>query len=176
LEHAAHLRQHSHGHPPAQIHHAPAGALSVTELAYAVSRQRWQERRARLLLAARVFVLWMLMPAILLSVCGAAVIDGSFTFKCRARQSEAKTNLKSMYVAQEAFHQDHGRYARTTVELNVEGEWQSRGNNQRYRYLTESTDPDTFTGYAIANKAPMTGDFWSMTQDNYLTNEVNACE
>ena len=70
-------------------------------------------------------------------VIAAIAIPSFVTFQCRAKQSEAKTTLSSLYTAEKAFYADYGFYTSDLVALD----WQPMGNPQ-YVYGFAYAGPD----------------------------------
>jgi hypothetical protein len=99
----------------------------------------------------------------------APVLQGFERFACRSKQSEAKGNLKALYVAQEVHRAEFDTY--TTLDRL---EWQPRGATIRYRYELVSADGKQFKARAIGLDE-MAGDEWTISQDNDLVNTKSLC-
>lgn len=63
-----------------------------------------------------------------------AVIPTVTYYRQRARESEAKTNLKSIYAAQKSFHKEFGEYSNDPEKLG----YQSEGKLRYRLYIKES--------------------------------------
>lgn len=67
-------------------------------------------------------------PAIMLGAMAAIAIPNFEKFQCRSKQSEARVNLKSLYVGQRSFFGDKDRVGKTFEEVGFEVEPGSRYN------------------------------------------------
>jgi len=125
-----------------------------------------EERRARA--AHRVMAL-MIASLCLATICSSWLARPAF--KCRSRQSEAKTNFKALYITQEAHRAEHGHYG-TFEEIG----WRPRGAKVRYEYVLTRKSSGHFTAIAVARaSSDNAGDVWMIDETNTLTNVVNAC-
>ncbi len=95
---------------------------------------------------------------------------------CRSHQSEAKGNLKALYVAEESYRGEFDVYQSNTKLIGFE----PRGNKIRYRYVVTDVVTDvrtpSFVGWAFST-APYAqeGDVWRISDKNDLENVVNGC-
>jgi hypothetical protein len=158
---------------------------------------RVNARRWRWVIAVALAAIWLsaflLVPAHALNP----------PYRCRYKQSEAKGNLKALYVAEESYKSEHGIYG----SMEAVG-FSPKGNPLRYRY---SVDVHTgaggigFTAIAMGSDvdgsateaakqllgdvirvvllsppigAPpsISGDTWRIDQNNKIENTKNACE
>ena len=109
---------------------------------------------------------------LLLGSCGEGFLDNVHTFKCRARQSEAKTNLKALLVSQQAYQAEYERYG-----MDEDIGWEPRGAFTRYDYTIRSTGRAHFIATAIAARAGAPeGDTWRVTEEGKVRNVVDGCE
>ena len=94
-------------------------------------------------------------------------------FECRSKQSEAKGNLKALYVMEESYRAEFDAY---DVDLKTIGfdPRSGAGSKPRYRYEVTSASPSAFVAHAIGIDE-MAGDVWTITQDNDLTNGKSVC-
>ena len=93
-------------------------------------------------------------------------------FGCRGMQSEAKSNLKAFFVAQEAFHAEHDRYGERAADVDFAPRV---GAKQRYRYVLTDVTKDGFTAWAFGVADEVDGDVWRINHENNLENVGNAC-
>ena len=93
------------------------------------------------------------------------------TLGCRGMQSEAKSNLKAMYVMQESFFAEHGRYAERAVDVG----FVPRGRRLRYRYALTDVTEGGFTAWAFGIAGDVDGDVWRITDENDLENLTSVC-
>jgi len=154
--------------------HAPPTlpALVTHDLVVEARRERWRHRRRLLALTGRIWVR-LILPLLFVTTCGAAIMAPCYLgSSCRARQSEAKTNLKALFVAQVAFADEHARFSTSFDELG----WEARGTKVRYRYVIERADDEGFSAIAVATlPASLAGDVWRITEKNDLRNLENGC-
>jgi hypothetical protein len=155
----------------------PSSVPAIVTHDLVVEGRRARRRHALhlLKLTAKIWLKYIL-PLLFVTTCGASIL---FTpcfvksNKCRSRQSEAKSNLKSLFVAQEAFRAEYDRYSTSFEELG----WEPRGSLVRYRYVVEHAAAQHFSALAVAlEPEQLAGDVWRMTDRNDLTNLVNRCE
>jgi hypothetical protein len=100
------------------------------------------------------------------------------TFGCRGMQSEAKSNLKAMYVMQESFFAEHGRYAERAVDVGFVPRgigFVPRGRRLRYRYALTDVTEGGFTAWAFGIAGDVDGDVWRITDENDLENLTSVC-
>lgn len=99
----------------------------------------------------------------------AIAIPNFVKFGCRSKQSEAKTNLKSAYVGQQAFYGEHNRYG--SLE---EAGFQPLGTTLRYRYEVVEQGENQFLVRAVGER-DMEGDVWEIDEANSLRNVTDRC-
>jgi hypothetical protein len=100
----------------------------------------------------------------------APVLDSFRRFECRSKQSEAKANLKALYVGEESFRAENDRYDNDFTKLG----FTPRGSTIRYRYEVVSSSDKAFFARAIGI-GEMTGDEWTISQENDLKNTKPLC-
>jgi hypothetical protein len=135
---------------------------------------------------------WHLMRRVLRSLfillffggCLAAIAIPSMSSfpPCRSRQSEAKGNLKAIYVAEESYRAEYDVY---DVDFKRMG-FLPRGNKLRYTYaLTDvvngavvegrPTGEYGFVAWAFAIDPDHDNDVWRINERNDLESVVNRC-
>ena len=120
---------------------------------------------------AKGFTLIELMIVVaIIGILAAIAIPNFVKFQCRSKQSEAKGNLKAVYVAQEAYRGEYDTYWGTLSETG----FVPKGAKIRYSY-TITAAASTFTATAAANTTELSGDTWTITQNNDVTNSTNGC-
>lgn len=103
--------------------------------------------------------------------CVAAVAIPNFVkFSCRAKQSEAKVNLKALYLAEESFRSEHGRYG-SLEEIG----FSPQGEPLRYEYELVGAPGETFEARATAVRDLIEGDVWSVDQSGSPTVVTDRC-
>jgi hypothetical protein len=91
--------------------------------------------------------------------------------RCRAKQSEAKGNLKALYVTMES-----DRAESSADVYSVPVEWLPRASKQRYRYFVSlGAEGRSFVAIAIGAHDDVRGDLWFIDDEGTLTNTQNAC-
>ena len=109
----------------------------------------------RLLKWASIFAL------VIVPIASLMVPHGFMRFKCRSMQSEAKGNLKALYVAQESYRAEFGSYI---VDQEALG-WTPKGARIRYEYVVKvsgsdapNDTPPRFEAYAVGFDQEMNDD------------------
>jgi hypothetical protein len=92
-------------------------------------------------------------------------------YACRSMQSEAKTQLKSLYVALESYRAEYDVYIKDFKKLG----WQPRGATVRYRYEIVSAARSKFLARATGVADEVKGDVWELDQDLNLVNVKKSC-
>jgi type IV pilus assembly protein PilA len=134
----------------------------------------------------KAFTLIELMIVVaIIGILAAIAVPNFVKFQCRSKQSEAKGNLKALYVAEEAYRAESDTYAsvNTINAGNVSAGISNligfvpKGGKTRYSY-DATGDATTFLATADA-PAPSIADqqdTWTIDQGNLLTNTANACD
>jgi len=124
----------------------------------------------------RGFTLIELMIVVaIIGILAAIAIPNFVKFQCRSKQSEAKTNLKAMYVSNEGYRGEFDFYVPMASGSTNSAGWAVKGNKIRYDYTSTGLSTQAFTGTAIGNTSSVNTDAWSITQDNSLSNSTNTC-
>ena len=134
----------------------------------------------------KAFTLIELMIVVaIIGILAAIAVPNFVKFQCRSKQSEAKGNLKALYVSQEAFRAESDTYANITtiptgtVATNITNSigFVPKGGKLRYSYAAAGTA----TSFGATASAPVgmiadDADTWTINQLNVLTNTLNACD
>jgi type IV pilus assembly protein PilA len=125
----------------------------------------------KLLRVVRILV----ATSVVLGLLAAIVVPGFLRFPCRSKQSEAKGNLKALYVMQESYRAEFDRYTTSVPDLG----FVPRGPRVRYAYFTrletrEHNQPG-FLGVAVGLTDNVEGDIWTISEQNQLENPRNSC-
>jgi type IV pilus assembly protein PilA len=135
---------------------------------------------------AKGFTLIELMIVVaIIGILAAIAIPNFVKFQCRSKQSEAKGNLKSMYVAQESYRAEFDSYEQQftcagiacTTLTNLIG-FQAKGTKIRYNYEYAGGTTSGYVGKATVNvsfTAELSTDSWQVTQLNDVRNVTNGC-
>jgi type IV pilus assembly protein PilA len=138
---------------------------------------------------AKGFTLIELMIVVaIIGILAAIAIPNFVKFQCRSKQSEAKGNLKAMYVAEESYRAEFDSYAITAfsctsaavcaTKTNEIG-FSPKGAKIRYDYSYAAGTQSSWTGGALANSSfstELSGDAWTITHLNDVNNTANGCD
>ena len=137
------------------------------------------------------FTLIELMVVVaIIGILAAIAVPNFVKFQCRSKQSEARGNLKAMYVAQESYKAEFDSYG-TVGAIDGQAAAQTatnqigfvpKGNRLRYIYSATSNAPTTgtaaqFDGTATGGTTDtneMTGDLWTVSELNDVCNSAIA--
>ncbi len=121
----------------------------------------------------------LMIVVAIIGILAAIAIPNFVKFQCRSKQSEAKTNLKALFVAQEAYRGEYDFYAvvpqvtqANQTVINPAG-WNPKGAKLRYNYEAAG-GATTFLASAIGTN-DVVSDAWQINQANEITNTTNAC-
>lgn len=90
-------------------------------------------------------------------------------FACRSKQSEARVNLKGLYVAQKSYFAERDTYEKDLHKVGFEPE------SKRYRIELLAADQQNFSARAVGLD-DMAGDEWTISSaDGMPQNTKNAC-
>src|SRR5438309_759825 len=120
----------------------------------------------------RGFTLIELMVALAIVGILMAIAIPSFTrFQARSKQSEAKANLKAVFVAEKSFMQEKERYSALVTEVGFSPE-----RNNRYAYYLVSGGP--LVDRSAASEVPVAGangNNSSVTGAAHCAGELSCC-
>ena len=124
----------------------------------------------------------MIVVAII-GILAAIAIPNFIKFQCRSKQSEAKGNLKAMYVAEESYRGENDSYqVVATIGPGTAGAtsntigFQPKGAKIRYAYTAGVTSSTNFLGTATGN-GEMKTDGWKITENNDLSQDtIRGCD
>src|SRR3954471_13166081 len=95
----------------------------------------------------------LMIVVAIISILASIAIPNFLKFQARAKQSEAKANLKAIFTAQKAFFQEKDRFSSLTGEVGFEPE-----RNNRYAYFLAATgNIEDRTNSTIAQATTYTG-------------------
>ncbi len=113
--------------------------------------------------------LQILVGLFLFALFTSLIIPGFIPFQCRSVQSEAKGNLKALYIAEESFRAEHNTYG--DVEMVA---FEPRGSKLRYRYVITSAQQNAFEAFAFRMDGK-SDDVWHIDERNEIKNVLNGC-
>jgi type IV pilus assembly protein PilA len=111
----------------------------------------------------------LMIVVAIIGILAAIAIPNFMNYQCKAKQSEAKTVLGNIRVAQEAYRAEYDTYKGDTGPLGV-----TLKGKTRYAITFEDMGTDTFTAKAVASD--LNNDTWTIDQDGELTNSPNGCK
>ncbi len=125
--------------------------------------------------AKRAFTLIELMIVVaIIGILAAIAIPNFVKFQCRSKQSEAKGNLKAIYVSEESYRAEADTYGTNTTVIG----FQPKGNKIRYVYTLTGTTSNEFIATATPAaqfSGELSSDSWTINQDNQVVNGANGC-
>lgn len=93
-------------------------------------------------------------------------------YDCRAKQSEAKSNLKAIYVSEESYRAENDTYHQSLAEVGFLA--RGSGNKINYQYRIVYSDAEHFIAEAIGIGS-MQGDVWRIDENNNLQSVESKC-
>lgn len=126
----------------------------------------------RKMMQSKGFTLIELMIVVaIIGVLAAIAIPNYMNYQCKAKQSEAKSNLGSIRTMQEAYRAEHDTYANNTADIGFDTQ-----GDARYDYSIDEAGADAFTAYARTDSINGHTDRWEINENASLTNPTNACQ
>ena len=113
----------------------------------------------------------LMIVVAIIGILAAIAIPNFVKFQCRSKQSEAKGNLKALYVANEAYRGEYDSYLTNQTAIG----FVPKGTKIRYNYSISAAAATTFAATAAANTTDLNSDQWRITEANDLTNSTNGC-
>jgi len=132
----------------------------------------------------RAFTLIELMIVVaIIGILAAIAIPNFVKFQCRSKQSEAKGNMKAIYVGEESYRAENDTYisfpnTSLASQTNAIG-FQPKGNKIRYVYKTNAANQTAFGADATVNPTfvgELSNDVWSVSEANNVANSTNGCQ
>nr|WP_320194074.1 prepilin-type N-terminal cleavage/methylation domain-containing protein [uncultured Desulfobacter sp.] len=112
----------------------------------------------------------LMIVVAIIGILAAIAIPNFMAYQCKAKQSEAKSNLGNIHVMEEAYFAENDSYnGLDTVGFTTKGD-------ARYSYSASYSD-NAFTATASADldDDATDSDLWTMTEGKVLSNVVNDC-
>ena len=113
----------------------------------------------------------LMIVVAIIGILAAIAIPNFMNYQCKAKQSEAKSNLGTIRTNQEAYRAEYDTYSTSLDNIGFD-----TTGTPRYSY-TLAAGASTFTATASADDLKGTSDdVWTMTQAGVLSNTGNACK
>lgn len=155
---------------PEPVTPASAGHDRARELDVIARAERARGRDAFAWVVVKKLARTALLLAVPAFLVFAIAAPGFQRFPCRSKQSEARGNLKALYVATESYRAENDRY---TSEVGALG-FVPKGNRVRYDYFLR-VDDTGFEGVAVGRTSDVHGDVWRITEQNTLEHVLEGC-
>jgi type IV pilus assembly protein PilA len=112
----------------------------------------------------------LMIVVAIIGILAAIAIPNFMRYQAKAKQSEAKANLGSIYTSEITFRAESDRFAQTIAGIL---DWAAAGST-RYAYTMTNAATTTFTADATSNiDADGTIDGWQIRENKTLTNTTN---
>jgi type IV pilus assembly protein PilA len=126
----------------------------------------------------------LMIVVAIIGILAAIAVPNFIKFQCRAKQSEAKSNLGALYTQEESYKAENDTYIllgaviSNSTQTNPVG-FQPKGGKIRYEYATASASSIAFVG--TATRAPtfsseLEDDAWNVNQNKTFVNGSNGCD
>ncbi|PIE71040.1 MAG: dolichyl-phosphate-mannose--protein mannosyltransferase [Deltaproteobacteria bacterium] len=114
----------------------------------------------------------LMIVVAIIGILAALAIPSFLNYQCKAKQSEAKTNLGTIRTSESAYIAEYDRY---TTDMGRLG-FATKGD-PRYTYAITAATSSAFTATATGNikKNTATNDIWQITEAGNLDNSTNDC-
>ncbi len=114
----------------------------------------------------------LMIVVAIIGILAAIAIPNFLTYQCKAKQSEAKSNLGAIRVSQEAYFAEYDNYGAAIATIG----YQTKGA-VRYAYSIAGANSTGFqaTATGLIDTGDATVDAWSMNSTGTLANGTNDC-
>jgi prepilin-type N-terminal cleavage/methylation domain-containing protein len=112
----------------------------------------------------------LMIVVAIIGILAAIAIPNFMNYQCKAKQTEAKSNLGSIRTNMEAYRAEHDTYNATLSSIGF-----ATSGNPRYTYTVAAADTTTFTASA-SGTINSKNDVWHIIHSGTLTNSTNACQ
>jgi Tfp pilus assembly protein PilE len=122
-------------------------------------------------IALIAFILNFALMIPMTGIMAAIAIPNFVKFGCRSKMSEAKGNLKALYVAEESYRAEYGGYSPDQAVI----QFTPTGAKLRYQYTILEATKETFRAEARGT-GEMARDLWVIDNNNNLQQLQDGCE
>jgi len=116
----------------------------------------------------------LMIVVAIIGILAAIAIPNYLSYTCKAKQTEAKSNLGAIATCQEAYSAEFDTYSNTLTAIG----FKTKGDT-RYTYSPGFLTTTTYTATATEKAGTPFGngisDKWEMTQALVLSNTQNTC-
>lgn len=112
----------------------------------------------------------LMIVVAIIGILAAIAIPNFMNYQCKAKQSEAKSNLGNIRSMEEAYYAEYDTYAGVATVG-----FETKGGAGRYTYTLTTGNTTGYTATATATINTQ-ADNWSINSTGTLTNNTNACE
>ena len=117
----------------------------------------------------------LMIVVAIIGILAAIAIPNFLTYQCKARQTEAKTNLGAIFTSEVAYRAEYDTYHTSFASIG----WAASGTT-RYSYTIGGVLANTFRASADGDPdgdlaAGSYDDLWTIDENRTLTNLPNDC-
>jgi len=113
----------------------------------------------------------LMIVVAIIGILAAIAIPNFLNYQCKAKQSEAKSNLGNIRTAQEAYFAEYDHYSSSIAGVGFVAK-----GDARYTYSAVNSTSNHFTAWAETSDLNGAADSWSITSNGTLANPTNACQ
>ena len=111
----------------------------------------------------------LMIVVAIIGILAAIAIPNFLLYQAKAKQTEARSNLASIYTSQISYNSEKFTYSDVLANLD----WAASGST-RYTYAIPQSAATTFSITATANiDGDATSDFWIINEQKSLVNTTN---
>ncbi|MDY0363044.1 MAG: type IV pilin-like G/H family protein [Desulforegulaceae bacterium] len=112
----------------------------------------------------------LMIVVAIIGILAAIAIPNFMNYQCKAKQSEAKSNLGSIRTNQHAYRAEYDTFKDDLGAIGF-----ATTGNPRYTYSISDADKTSFLALATAQINNKT-DKWTMNSSGVSSNDPNACQ